>query len=366
MKAPLRSGLAALLLAMPALPAPGAAPVPPEAIEALLPPHVGAAVLAVDGGEVVFEHGWGVRRLGKEDPVTSSTTFRMASVSKQFTATAVLTLADQGKLSVDDRLAKFFADAPDYWNDITLHHLLTHTSGMPDYEGRVPEGTTLQLSDYNVLAMLLETDQPKFTPGSEWEYSNSAYVLLALVVEQASRRPYHEYLRAEVLEPLGMTGSVNYLRGMNTPPERACGHSMTRDGSWEVTDQSVTSATRGDGSVYSSLRDLRLWAQGLGSDKGVLSAAMTRAMTTPHFKTTRDPSTKGADCHYGYGLFIDEHRGQRRLWHSGSTRGFSLMLQRFPDRDAAVVILLNCSPQSEEFKEDYADEVVDRLLFVDE
>ena len=347
-------GLAALLLTMPA----GANGVLPEEIEKLLPSHVGAAVLAVDGGEVVFEHCWGVRRLEGDEPVTPTTTFRMASVSKQFTATAVLTLVDRGALSLEDPLSKFFADAPDYWKDITVHQLLTHTSGIPAYEGRVPRGTTLQLSDYNVLAMLLETDKPKFTPGSKWEYSNSAYVLLALIVEQAAKTPYHEYLRAEVLQPLGMTGSVNYLQGINSAPDRAYGHAMKRDGTWEVADQSVTSATRGDGSVYSSLRDLRLWAQALGNDKGVLSEKTAAAMASPQFKTTRDDN-----CHYGYGLFVDEHRGERRLWHSGSTRGFSIMLQRFPDRDATVVILLNGSPRTEEFKEGYTDAVVDRLLF---
>jgi CubicO group peptidase (beta-lactamase class C family) len=361
MKYLITSGLIALLLAMPSLPISAAAPVPPEVIKDLLPSHVGAAVLAVDGGEVVFEHCWGIRQLGSEEPITPTTTFRMASVSKQFTATAVLTLVDEGKLSLDDPLSKFFADAPDYWNDITLHHLLTHTSGIPAYEGLVPRGTTLQISDYNVLAMLLDTDEPKFTPGSKWEYSNSAYVLLALVVEQVAKQPYHEYLRAEVLQPLGMKGSVNFLRGINTPPERAYGHAPQPADAWKLADQSVTSATRGDGSVYSSLCDLRLWAQALGNAKGVLSEKTANAMASPQFKTTRDEN-----CHYGYGLFIDEHNGERRLWHSGSTRGFSIMLQRFPDRDATLVILLNCSPRSEEFKEGYADAVVDRLLFGEE
>lgn len=361
MKRRITSGHVALLLAMPSQLTSAAAPVPPEAIEALLPPHVGAAVLAVDGGKVVFEHCWGVRQLESDEQITSTTTFRMASVSKQFTATAVLTLVDEGKLSLDDPLSKFFADAPAYWDDITLHHLLTHTSGIPAYEGLVPRGTTLQISDYNVLAMLLDTDEPKFTPGTKWEYSNSAYVLLALVVEQAAQTPYHEYLRAEVLDPLGMKGSVNYLRGVNTPPERAYGHAPQPADAWKVADQSVTSATRGDGSVYSSLHDLQLWAQALGNAGGVLSEKTATAMASPQFKTTRDEN-----CHYGYGLFIDEHHGERRLWHSGSTRGFSIMLQRFPDRDATVVILLNCSPRSEEFKEGYADAVVDRLLFGEE
>lgn len=347
-------GFAALLSTMHA----GANEIPPAEIEALLPPHVGAAVLAVDGGEVAFEHCWGVRRLGSGEPITPTTTFRMASVSKQFTATAVLTLVDEGKLSLDDPLSKFFSDAPVYWNDITLHQLLTHTSGLPAYEGLVPQGTTLQISDYNVLAMLLDTDEPKFTPGSKWEYSNSAYVLLALVVEQVAKTPYHEYLRAEVLQPLGMKGSINFLRGVNAPHERAYGHASQTAGAWKLADQSVTSATRGDGSVYSSLRDLRLWAQTLGNAGGVLSEKTAVAMATPQFKTTR-----AENRHYGYGLFIDEHHGERRLWHSGSTRGFSIMLQRFPDRNATVVILLNCSPRSEDFKEGYVDELVDRLLF---
>jgi CubicO group peptidase (beta-lactamase class C family) len=351
---------------MPSLPTSAAAPVPPEAIEALLPPHVGVAVMAVDRGEVVFEHCWGIRQLGREEPITPTTTFRMASVSKQFTATAVLTLVDQGKLSLDDPLSKFFADAPAYWNDITLHQLLTHTSGIPAYEGLIPQGTTLQISDYNVLAMLLDTDEPKFTSGSKWEYSNSAYVLLALVVEQVAQTPYHEYLRAEVLKPLGMKGSVNFLRGINTPPERAYGHAPQGGGTWKLADQSVTSATRGDGSVYSSLHDLRLWAQALGNAKGVLSEKTATAMASPQFKTTRGPINGEGDCHYGYGLFVDQHRGERRLWHSGSTRGFSIMLQRFPDRDATVVILLNCSPRGEAMKERYTDTVVDRLLFGEE
>lgn len=344
-----------------------AAEIPPAEIGALLPPHLGAAVLAIDGGEVLFEHCWGVRKLGVDgstaggEPVTPATNFRMASVSKQFTATAVLTLVDRGKLSLDDPLSKFFADTPAYWDSITVHQLLTHTSGVPAYEGRIPRETTLQLSDYNVLAMLLDTNEPDFTPGTEWVYSNSGYVLLALIVEQVAKRPYHEYLRAEALEPLGMKRSINYLRGVNAPAERAYGHSRKRDRSWELTDQSVTSATRGDGSVYSNLHDLRLWAKALGNDSGVLSATTAKAMTSPQFKTTR-----GDESHYGYGLFIDKHRGERRLWHSGSTRGFSIMLQRFPDRDATVLILLNRSPSVDEFKEGYVDELVDRLLFVED
>ncbi len=328
--------------------------VQPEVIEALLPPHIGAAVLAIDEGEVVFRHAWGVRRAGGPEPVTPTTNFRLASVSKHFTATAVLTLVDRGDLKLTDTLDTFFADAPDYWREITVHHLLTHTSGLPDYEPRVPEHTTLQLSDYNVLSMLLATDAPKFVPGSAYDYSNSAFTLLGLIVERVSGRPFHVYMREAVLEPAGMTNSVCYLAGMNDVADRAYGHDLEDDGTWAVADQSVTSAIRGDGSMYSSLDDLAKWVAAW--DAGTpLKPATHAAMFTRHVKSTR------GDADYGYGWFLDEVHGTPRVWHSGSTQGFSLMLQRFPQRRAAVVILLNRSP-ADTATED-ANRIADRLLF---
>lgn len=323
-------------------------------VEALLPRHVGAAVLAVDDGKTIFKHAWGQRCHDRPEPCTPATNFRLASVTKQFTAMAVLRLVDRGIVALDDTLDRFFPGYPDYWQKITVHHLLSHTSGLPDYEKLIPEGTTLQVTDLNVLALLLKTEKPVFEPETKFAYSNSGYTLLGLIVEAAADCPFHRFMRTEVFEKAGMNRSVLYVAGMNSVAERAFGHVPDGNGHWTLGDQSVTSAVRGDGGVYSSLDDLERWLNVL--DRGsLLSESSQRAMFTPQAKTDR-----GGD-HYGYGWFLGEHRGERRVMHGGGTRGFSLMLQRFPDRRAAVVVLLNQSGSKS--SGDYAERVVDRLLF---
>src|SRR4029079_11503758 len=144
---------------------------------------VGACVLAIDGGHVVFEHAFGITDVESKTPCTASTNFRIASVSKQFTATAVMLLVDRGKLSLDDPLTKFFPGFPHYGKKITVKHLLIHTSGLPEYEKLIPAGTTLQLDDLDVLHLLMDTKEPLFPAGEKFAYSNSGYTLLGLIVE---------------------------------------------------------------------------------------------------------------------------------------------------------------------------------------
>src|SRR3954465_6241993 len=172
-------------------------------VEALLPPQIGVCVLAVDGGEVVFEHAYGVIDVDSKTPCTPATNFRIASVSKQFTATAVMLLLDRGKLALDDPLTKFFPGFPDYGKKITIKHLLTHTSGLPAYEDAIPKGTTLQLDDLNVLHLLIDAKQTRFQPGEKFEYSNSGYTLLGLIVEAAAQKPFHDFMASEIFRPLG-------------------------------------------------------------------------------------------------------------------------------------------------------------------
>lgn len=327
-------------------------------VEQLLPPYVGAAVLAVDGGEVVFKHAWGVRRHDRPDePCTATSNFRLASVSKHFTATAIMLLVDRGVLQLDDPLIKFFPEGPDYWREITLQQVLTHTSGLPDYEELIPDGTTLQLTDLNTAAILSETPAPLFPPGSKFAYSNTGYVLLGLVVESATGRTFHDFLRTEVFAPAGMDRTVMYVAGANHVDERAYGHEPGGRGAWRLADQSVTSAVRGDGGVYSSLDDLTKWLDAI-ERPGLLNEASWRAMTAPQVKSDR------GDASYGFGWFIDEYRGEPRVYHAGGTRGFTLMVQRFPVRRAAVVILLNRSKIDPD--DDYVERTVDCLLFSDE
>ena len=303
-------------------------------VEAALPPHVGACVLAIDGGRVVFEHAYRLADVETNTPCTPTTNFRMASVSKQFTATAVMLLVDRGQLSLDDRLRRFFPGFPKYGDKITVKHLLTHTSGVPPYEDLIPDGTTLQLDDLDVLHLLMDTKQPRFAAGKKFEYSNSGYTLLGLIVETVSKTPLHEFMLAEVLRPLGMNDSVLYQRGLNEVPHRAYGHEH-RDGRWVRADQSLTSAIRGDGAIYTSLRDYQKWLRGI-EDQKLLSGDSYKAMFAPQVVTDRDGSR------YGFGWFIDEYRGELRIHHNGDSRGFRLCVQRFPERRAALVVQLNC------------------------
>jgi CubicO group peptidase (beta-lactamase class C family) len=304
------------------------------AIEAALPPHVGGCVMAIDHGKVVFEHAAGLADIESKTAATPATNFRIASVSKQFTAMAVMLLADRGKLSLDDPLTKFFPGFPEYGKKITIKQLLIHTSGLPEYEKLIPAGTSMQLDDLDVLHLLMDTKKLLFGAGEKFEYSNSGYTLLGLIVEAVSQKPFHEFVASEIFRPLGMNGSVLYQRGLNDVPHRAFGHA--RKGSqWVRSDQSLTSAVRGDGGVYTSLHDYQKWLRGIDKQK-LLSKASHAAMFSPQVLTDRN------GAHYGYGWFIDEYRGEPRIHHNGETHGFRACVQRFPKRDAAIFFQLNC------------------------
>jgi len=318
-----------------------------------LPDSPGACVLAIDHGQVVFKQAFGVADIQSHDPCTCATNFRMASVSKQFTATAVLLLADRGKLSLDDTLDKFFPGFPKYGEKITVKHLLTHTSGLSDYENLIPEGTTLQLDDMDVVRMLMDADEPLFAPGEKWQYSNSGFVVLGMIVEIAAKKPFQEFMTEELFRPLEMDNTVLYQRGLNEVKQRAFGHEQ-KNGQWLRADQSVTSATRGDGVVYTSLDDYQKWLTA-HCERRLLSEQSHKAMFSPQVKTDRGES------HYGCGWFIDEYRDARRIHHNGDTRGFRLCVQTFPDRQAAIVLQFNSEVAEEMTK--VGERLADILIF---
>jgi CubicO group peptidase (beta-lactamase class C family) len=328
----------------------------PEQVESVLPPHAGACVLALDRGRLIFERAYGLADVEAKTPCMPQTNFRMASVSKQFTATAVLLLVDRKQLSLDDRLTEYFPGFPKYGDAITVKHLLTHTSGLPAYEDLIPADTKLQLDDLDVLHLLIDTDKPNFAAGEKFEYSNSGYALLGLIVEVVAKKPFHEFMANDVLRPLGMTNSVLYQLGLNTVPNRAFGHRM-KNRRWERSDQSLTSAIRGDGAIYTSLRDYRKWLDGIEGGK-LLSDKSYSAMFTPHVVSDRQGSQ------YGFGWFIDEYRGEPRIHHNGETHGFRICVQRFPHRKAALLIQLNNEIDgSSEKMTELGQRVADLLIF---
>jgi CubicO group peptidase (beta-lactamase class C family) len=294
----------------------------------------GAAVIVIKEGKALIAKGYGLADLEKKIPCTTNTNFRLASVTKQFTAMAVLILAEQGKLSLQDRLPKFFPEFPAWGEAISLHHLLTHTSGLLDYEDHIPDATTIPLSDRDVLLILRQQSKTDFPPGAQFHYSNSAYALLALIVENVCGKTFPAFLKDKIFNPLGMTNSIAYVPGLSCVLNRAYGY-LNGAGSWELSDQSVTSAVLGDGGIYSSVVDLFKWDQALYTEK-LISRKMLDDAFTPH-SSQSDFQGSG----YGYGWYVGNLRDTKRIWHYGSTCGFSTRIERFPARKLSLIVLSN-------------------------
>src|SRR5437763_6645684 len=227
-----------------------------------LPISPGAAVIVIKEGKSLFAKGYGLADLEKKIPCRTNTNFRLASATKQFTAMAVLILAEQGKLFLKDHLPKFFPEFPAFGKTISLDHLLTHTSGLPDYEDHIPDGTRIPLSDRDVLFILRQQSKTDFPPGVQFHYSNSAYALLALIMESVSGKTFPAFVKEKIFNPLGMTNSIAYVAGLSCVPSRAYGYIIGTSG-WELSDQSVTSAVLAEGGIYSWVPDFFNWTLAL-------------------------------------------------------------------------------------------------------
>jgi CubicO group peptidase (beta-lactamase class C family) len=306
----------------------------------------GVAVLVIKDGAVAFERGYGVTDLRTHHEIDANTNFRLASLTKQFTATAIMLLVRDGKLKYDDHLSNVFPDFPAYGKVITIRNLLNHTSGLKDYEDLMPSQDNVeedkldQIQDSGVLALVEKETEGKFASGTHWDYSNSGYVLLGLVVEKISGKPFGQFLQERIFTPLHMDHTLAYQKGKNEVGNRACGHSFIK-GHWQQTDQSATSATLGDGGVYTSLHDLEKWDAALRDHTLLSVEEMTPALTPVKVP---DNSVKGPDekpAAYGFGWYLNPYRGHRRMWHYGETQGFRNNIQRFPDDHLTVIVLSN-------------------------
>lgn len=289
----------------------------------------GASVLVLRDGMPAVRRSYGLADLEAGTAATAQTNYRLASISKQFTATAVLLLAEDGRLHLHDRVRRWLPTLPAATADITLHQLLTHTSGLVDYEEVMDATDPRQVHDADVLRLLESQDRTYFAPGTGYRYSNSGYALLALVVERASGRRYADFLRERIFQPLGMRHAVAYEAGRSEVAHRAYGYSFEGD-AWKRTDQSTTSAVLGDGGIYASIDDLAKWDAAL-QDGRLLKASSLRLAFTPATGTD-DP-----DVHYGYGWRITGET----VWHSGETIGFRNVIVRYPQRRMTVVLLTN-------------------------
>jgi CubicO group peptidase (beta-lactamase class C family) len=308
----------------------------------------GLAVGVLRDGNLVFARGYGFADLKTRAPITSATDFRLASVSKQFTATSIMLLVHDGKLSYDETLNRIFPQFPRFGRTISIRNLLNHTSGLKDYEdiyeqqmaGTRPDQIP-QLHDQDVLRLIEEQDSAAFPPGTGWRYSNSGYAVLAMVVERISGERYKDFLQHRIFAPLGMAHTLAYVQGENEVPNRAFGYRYASDGgTWQFADQSSTSAVLGDGGIYSSIEDLAKWDQALRTN-----ALLSKKEMQPAFMPVRVPGgvklPNGVASEYGFGWFLDAYKGHRRMWHYGDTSGFHTAIQRFPEDHITVIVLAN-------------------------
>lgn len=312
----------------------------------------GANVVVIHDGAVVARRAYGMADLERTVATTPETAYRLASVSKQFTAMAVMLLAKDGKLRYDQPIRDFLPELPAATRAVTVRHLLNHTSGLWDYEDLIPAGRTEQLSDDDVLTLVASKDSLISSAGTAYRYSNSGYVLLGIIVARVSGMSFPDFLQAGIFKPLGMRVTVAHVEGRDTVPHRAYGYSP-RGGAFVQTDQSVTSATLGDGGIYSRVDDLVLWDRALTNETLIDRASLAVATTPPALPG-------GHASEYGFGWFIDVYRGAKRWRHTGETSGFRNAILRFPDRRLTIIILTNRSsgePQS------IAERIADRLLF---
>jgi CubicO group peptidase (beta-lactamase class C family) len=284
-------------------------------------------------GRVVYSRGAGMANLEYETPITPASVFHVASVSKQFTAMAVLLLAEDGKLSLDDDVRRHVPE----WavtERVTIRHLLTHTGGLRDVflltEMTAPGDRGLGAADW-LVSLLARQRRLNFPPGSEYQYSNAGYLLLADIVERVSGQPLRTFAEARIFAPLGMTQTFFHDDASMLVRRRATGY-VRRDGGFAIAigfDSLV-----GNGGLFTTPRDLLRWEENFVTPR-VGTTAMVRSMETP------TPLTGGGTSPYGFGLQIAEHRGRRTVGHGGGDPGTSAYTLRFPDDGLAVAMACN-------------------------
>lgn len=294
----------------------------------------GAAIAVLRRGEPLLLQGSGLAELDSRTPVTPATQFRLASVSKQFTAAALLLLVEEGTLGLDDPVRRWLPTLPPASEAVTLRHLLTHTSGIVDFETLIEPERCMPLSDADVLQLVEREPHLQFPAGTRFRYSNTGYVLLALVIERAARCLYASFLRERVFDPLGMRHAVAHEAAVSVVANRAFGY--TRDGQgWKRTDQSLTSATLGDGGIYASVEELARWDAAIDGGRLLPAARWQQALSAA--VATGEPGIG-----YGFGWRV----GQGAAWHSGETVGFRNLILRLLKPRLTVIVLTNRSAPS--------------------
>lgn len=285
-------------------------------------------VLVAKDGKPLFRKGYGWANREWKVPNGPESKFRLGSITKQFTATAILQLVEAGKLKLDDPISKYYLSSPPVWSKITIHHLLTHTSGIPSYTSIPGFFGKESMTDRTPAEIVkLTQDMPlEFQPGEKFKYDNSGYILLGYVIEKVSGQKYADYLQEHIFGPLGMRDS-GYDSSQEIIPHRAAGYNYTGS-RWVNAPYLAMSLPYAAGSLYSTGDDLLTWDQALYAHKPLSPASLDK-MFTPNLEN------------YGYGWFITKEFNRKMESHGGGINGFNTVITRYPDDRVTVIVLGN-------------------------
>ncbi|MEX2122980.1 MAG: serine hydrolase domain-containing protein [Woeseia sp.] len=309
----------------------------------------GVAVMVIHDGAIVHAAGYGYADLDNRIPIDPDSAFRLASVSKQFTAMAIMVLAESGALAYDDPVSRYLPQLSPY-EGVTIRHLMTHTGGLPEYYEVIDTASGMP-TNADALALLGEMAASDFGPGERYEYSNPGYDMLAPLVEAASGTDFASFMRERVFLPAGMQHSLIYDHTRPVVPRRAFGYEPNGDG-YSLFDDDPLNHIVGSGGVYSTLKDFFRWDQALYTEILVSRAALDEA-----FKPALLNNGEATD--YGFGWRLDEYDGRRRVRHGGSWIGFRTHYARYPEDRLSIVILSNRA----DFRPDeYVDPITDIYL----
>ena len=301
--------------------------------------HFMGSVLVAQHDKILFAKGYGMANIKESIPNASDTAFRIGSVTKEFTATAILKLEAEGKLNVQDPICKYVPNCAADWHPIKIYNLLTHTSGIPNFTD-FPNYLKIDTKPITPAQLLADfRDKPlDFKPGAKFRYSNSGYEVLGYIIERVSGEAYQRFLEQNIFVPLEMKES-GYDRSHPTAKNHALGYVYSHDG-YKPADYVDMTVPYSAGALYSTVEDLYTWDRALEAGK-VLPKALADEMFAPHISTSDT-----GNAHYGYGWFITAAYGHKEYAHEGGIQGFTCVNSWFPEQDAYVIVLDNMESEA--------------------